>query len=228
MNKNIISFVQRFGLTTACVLGAGLLASSGTSARADVVTYSTLSDFQAAAPNAASYSFPYPDTNDYVLRPYVDGPLGFSTFDHFTRLFLENDWVYGPEFPYLSTINPFGGTVTSAIQPQEPGTIFSLGFDLATRNGADIVSVSINFQPTQPFTSFTTPGGGPNSVFFGITDTDPINQITFTTSNGSEIDILDFYAGTAAVPEPSTYAWVGAALVGGLFLRHRRRTAASA
>ena len=75
----------------------------------------------------------------------------------------------------------------------------------------------------QPFTSFTTLGGAPNTVFFGITDTDPINQITFTTANGSEIDILDFYAGGDAVPEPSTWVMVSLSSmnIGIVILRRR-------
>lgn len=224
MNKATTSLLQLSGRFAVCTIGAALLVLAATNtARATVVTYSNPAAFQAAAPDAASYSFPYPTTNDFVDRPYVDGPLGFSTFDHFTHLFLENDWVYGAEFPYLSTVQPFGFAVTSAIEPQEFGTVFSLGFDLATRNGADIVSVSINFQPMQPFTSFTTPGGAPNTVFFGITDTDPIDQITFATSTGSEIDILDFYAGGAAVPEPSTWAMLGLGFVGASVVVLRRR-----
>ena len=130
MNKNVVSFPQHLRASLACLLGAGLFALTGGSARATVVTYSDAAAFQAAAPGATAYSFPYPTTNDFVDRPYIDGPLGFSTFDHFTHLFLENDWVYGPELPYLSTIQPFGYAVTSAIEPQTPDSIFSLVLQL--------------------------------------------------------------------------------------------------
>ena len=223
MRKNVASFAQNFGSSAVYCLGAGLLfALTSTSAQATVVTYLDPSQYEAAAPGVTNYSFPDPTGNDPLTRPYIDGPLGFSTTEHQTRLYLEDDPAYGGS-SYLETINPYLGPVNAAVQPQV-SNIYDVSFDLATRNGADTVSVSVNFQAV---TSFTTVGGAPNTTFIGITDTVPIQQVSFTLSNGDEIDLLDFSAGTMApVPEPSTYAWVGAALAGGGFLYRRRRALA--
>ena len=89
-----------------CALGASLLAFTGHSAHATVVTYSDAAAFQAAAPDATQYSFPYPTTNDFVDRPCIDGPLGFSTFDHFTACSWKTIGSMDPSYPTCPRSSP--------------------------------------------------------------------------------------------------------------------------
>ncbi len=220
MKKISLSLVQRLGWSVARFFGVGLLAFVGANAPATVVTYSALNDFQAAAPGTSEFFFPAPTGSGPEPRPYIDGPLGFSTTQGATtRPYLRNDGAYGAGVNYLATINNFGGFANLAIQPQaQAGSLYALAFDLGTFHGADTITLGVNLVTIG---TFTIGGGAPTTVFIGITDTDPIRQVTFTTATGTEIDTLDF----RAVPEPSTYALMGVVLAGGCFL-YRRRMAA--
>ena len=64
-------------------------------------TFTTAAAFAAAAPGLETYGFPVANGTEQ-LRPYIDGPLGFSTTQHFTHPYLEDDGAYGPGQTYLA------------------------------------------------------------------------------------------------------------------------------
>lgn len=188
-------------------------------------TFTTAAAFDSAVPGATSYGFPSGGGDDGELeaRPYVVGPLGFSTLQHFTHPYLYDDGGYGAGVPYLAMQGADG--VNAAIQPVVDGNLYAVAFDLGTYAGADTITLTMNFYDTVE--TFQTSGGVGTSTFIGITSSDPITQISFTAQDGSEIDILDFQVGsiTAPVPEPATLsmALAGLGLVG--FAARRRKTA---
>jgi len=206
---------------------AALLAVGGTANAASTYeTFTTAAAFDSAVPGATSYGFPTGGGDDGVheSRPYVVGPLGFSTLQIFTFPFLYDDGAYGDGKPYLAMVG--GQGVNSAIEPQVAGNLYAVAFDLATYEGPDTITLTMNYYDTVE-TFKTTGGAGDPSTFIGIISSDPIVQISFTAQDSTEIDILDFQVGqiAAPVPEPATFsmALAGLGLVG--FAARRRKAA---
>ena len=207
---------------------AALLAVCGTAnATSTYQTFTSAAAFNSAVPDATSYGFPTGGGTDGVreFRPYVVGPLGFSTLQIFTIPYLYDDGAYGDGKPYLAMEG--GDGVNAAIEPQVSGNLYAVAFDLGTYAGADTITLTMNYYDTVE--TFQTPGGAGTSTFIGIISSDPIVQISFTTQDSTELDILDFEAGqiAAPVPEPASasMALAGLGLVG---LAARRRKAAKA
>ena len=199
----------------------GLLATCGLANATTYTTYSSAAAFNAAAPGLETYGFPAGD-DTLEARPYIDGPLGFSTTQHFTHPYLEDDGAYGAGQTYLALTGIPG--VNAAMEPVA-GDLYAVAFDLGTYDGADSVTVTVDFFNTVE--TIKTSGGAGVSTFVGIISSDPIEQISFTAKNGTQIDILDFEAipTATAVPEPAS---VSMALAGfGLvrFLARRRKAA---
>jgi hypothetical protein len=209
---------------------AALLAVCGAANAASTYeTFTTAAAFDGAVPGATSYGFPSGGGDDGGVeesRPYVVGPLGFSTLQHFTHPFLQDDGGYGVGVPYLAMEGDNG--VNAAIQPVVDGNLYAVAFDLGTYAGADTLTLTMNFYDTVE--TFQTSGGVGSSTFIGIVSSDPISQISFTAQDGSEIDIIDFQVGqiTAPVPEPAnlSMALAGLGLVG--FAARRRKAAKAA
>jgi len=176
------------------------------SARGDLTFYSTEASFTAATTEDATYTFPVPSAGaggyDQLPSAYNDGPLTFSTSAY---LFDVDDGSYGSGQTYLDD-NSQGGPV--ALTVSLSGST-ALSFDLGTYHGADAIDVTVNGSPVS---AISTPAGAPSSLFYGITSTEPITSVTFTSATGDELDTLSFQVGSA--PEPSTYAM----LLGGLAL----------
>jgi hypothetical protein len=205
---------------------AALLAVSGTAnATSTYTTFTTAAAFDSAVPGATSYAFPTGGGVDgeRELRPYVDGPLGFSTLQIFTRPYLYDDGAFGDGLPYLAMEG--GNGVNAAIEPAVDGKLYAVAFDLGTYAGADTITLTMNYYDTVE--TFQTSGGAGTSTFIGIISSDPIVQISFTAQDSTELDILDFQTGqiTAPVPEPGTLsmALAGLGLVG--FAARRRKAA---
>jgi len=208
---------------------AALLAASGTAnAASTYTTFTTAAAFDSAVPGTTSYGFPTGGGDDGELegRPYVVGPLGFSTMQHTTHPYLYDDGGYGAGLPYLA-IEGLGDGVNAAMQPVVDGKLYAVAFDLGTYAGADTLTLKMNFFDTVG--TFQTSGGVGTSTFIGIVSSTPITQISFTATDGSEIDILDFQVGqiTAPVPEPTTLSMALAGL-GLLGFAARRRKATKA
>ena len=125
--------------------------------------------------------------------------------------------------PYLALVGDNG--VNAAIEPAVDGNLYAVAFDLGTYAGADTITLTMNYYDTVE--TFQTTGGAGTSTFIGIISSDPIEQISFTAQDSTEIDIIDFEAGqvTAPVPEPAnlSMALAGLGLVG--FLARRRKAA---
>ena len=206
---------------------AALLAVCGTAnAASSYTTFTTAAAFDSAVPDATSYGFPTGGGVDGTreLRPYVDGPLGFSTLQIFTIPYLYDDGAFGAGLPYLSMQG--GEGVNAAIEPAVDGNLYAVAFDLATYAGADAITLTMNYYDTVE--TFNTTGGAGDagaSTFIGIISSDPIVQISFTAQDSTELDILDFETGqiTAPVPEPAIFsmALAGLGLVG--FAARRRK-----
>ena len=201
-----------------------LLAICGTAnATTTYETFSTAAAFNSAVPGATNYSFPSGGNGDEEARPYVVGPLGFSTLQHFTHPYLYDDGGYGAGVPYLALVGDNG--VNAAIEPAVDGNLYAVAFDLGTYAGADTITLTMNYYDTVE--TFQTTGGAGTSTFIGIISSDPIEQISFTAQDSTEIDVIDFDAGqvTAPVPEPAnlSMALAGLGLVG--FLARRRKAA---
>lgn len=201
----------------------GLLALSGAANATVYTTFSDAAAFAAAAPGLETYDFPTGD-GSVLPRPYVDGPLGFSTTQHFTHPYLENDGAYGAGQTYLALTGVPG--VNAAMEPQLATDMYAVAFDLGTYDGADTITLKMNF--TDTVETFKTTGGAGTSTFIGILSSDPIEQISFTAKDGTQIDILDFTttAIAAPVPEPAS-ASLALAGLGLLAFVGRRRRAAS-
>ena len=195
--------------------------SAGTRpARAAYSFYSDLAAFTAATTNATTYVFTG-GTNPGTVeaRPYVLGPLGFSTFGRTTRPYLTADGLYGADVTYLDT---FGPGTSLVIQPQTGNTIYALGFDLGTPDGATTSTVAMDFVPANILYTFPTSGVAGTTTFFGVVSTSPIGQVSLALPAGNvHYDTVRFYT-ASAVPEPTTTAGVTVVAMG-LLGRHRRR-----
>ena len=201
----------------------GLLATCGLANASTYTAYSSAAAFNAAVPGLETYGFPAGD-DTLEARPYIDGPLGFSSLQHFTHPYLENDGAYGAGQTYLALTGIPG--VNAAMQPVA-GDLYAVAFDLGTYDGADSVTVTMDFYNTVE--TIKTSGGAGVSTFIGIVSSDPIEQISFTAKDGTQIDILDFEAisTAAAVPEPAPVS-MALAGIGLLGFAARRRKAAQA
>lgn len=188
-------------------------------------TFTSASAFDSAVPGATNYGFPSGGGVDGELvdRPYIDGPLGFSTLQHSTRAYLYDDDGYGAGVPYLSLQGVDG--VNAAMQPVVSGNLYAVAFDLGTYAGADTITLTMNYYDTVE--TFQTSGGVGSTTFIGIVSSDPIVQVSFTAQDGSEIDVIDFQVGqiAAPVPEPASVSMALAGL-GLLGFASRRRKAA--
>ncbi len=209
----------------AGALAALLTVCGAANASATYTTFTSAAAFNSAVPDATSYGFPTGGGDDGELeaRPYVVGPLGFSTLQHFTHPYLYDDGGYGAGVPYLAMEGADG--VNAAIQPVVDGDLYAVAFDLGTYAGADTITLTMNFHDTVE--TFQTTGGVGTSTFIGIISSDPILQISFTAQDSTELDIIDFEVGqiTAPVPEPASLsmALAGLGLVG--FAARRRKAA---
>jgi len=201
----------------------GLSAASGAANAAQPPTFTMFTSeaaFEAAAPGLETYHFPA-GSNKEEARPYVVGPLGFSSLQHFTHPYLEDDGAYGAGKTYLALTGVPG--VNAAMQPQGVN-LYAVGFDLGTYDGADTITAKLDFYDT--LGTFKTTGGKGTSTFIGFISSEPISQVSFTARNGTQIDVLDFQA-IPTVPEPASMSLVMAGL-GFMGVVARRRKAARA
>lgn len=185
-------------------------------------TFTTAAAFAAAAPGLETYGFPVANGTEQ-LRPYIDGPLGFSTTQHFTHPYLEDDGAYGPGQTYLALTGIPG--VNAAMEPQVDG-MYAVAFDLGTYDGADSITLKMDF--TNTVETFQTTGGAGTSTFIGIVSSQPIEQVSFTAKSGTQIDILDFEAvAVSSVPEPAplSLAMAGLGFIGFAARRRKARQA---
>jgi hypothetical protein len=178
-------------------------------ARAQVTTYTSQSAFINALTDPAYFeSFnEFPGQNVASPQVFSFGPVGFSLNDNDPAgiFYSSGSPDQGSVFPSVnaapdSFVLTFTGNVTAV-----GGTFFltDLNFDsvggfnvtatLAT--GENVVLMSTSSYSTQPFGGFTS--------------TVPITSLTLTNSDGADAFVsLDnlYVSGTAAVPEPSTWA----------------------
>jgi uncharacterized protein (TIGR03382 family) len=198
------------------------MAASGAANATSYTTYSDAASFAAAAPGLVTYAFPAGD-DTLEARPYIDGPLGFSTYQHFTHPYLENDGAFGAGQTYLAMIGIPG---VNAVMDALVDGMYAVAFDIGTYDGGDTVSLTLN--NSDYVETFQTFGVG-SSTFVGVVSSDPIFRINFTAADGTQLDILDFttLAIAAPVPEPAP-ASLALAGLGFLGLVARRRKAAKA
>lgn len=201
-----------------CSVGAAFCALVGVlsgPARGDLTVYSTQASFTAATTEDTTYTFAVPSAGvggyDMVTAPYADGPLTFATSSY---LFDADDGAYGSGQTYLDDINHGG---LASITVSLTGAT-ALSFELGTYQNADTIDISVNGIAEE---SISTTAGAPASLFYGITSTQSITSVSFTTTTTDELDTLTYQVGS--VPEPSTYAMfsLGALmLLTGRQLRH--------
>ena len=199
-------------LLATAVLGG--LISSAPATRAGVITYDTVAAFNAATTGLTLYQIPAPARgNNQIVAPSI--LIGPVTFADSLVLHLYNDGLYGAGQHYLAT----GGVETLTLSGAT-----AIGFDLGMFAGAGSFTAAVN--GGAPIT--VTAPGRPSHGFFGITDTDPITSIVFTTPEIPfvELDMLDFQVGSVAsstdMPEPTSLALLGVSLVGLTAARRRR------
>ena len=100
--------------------------------------------------------------------------------------------------------------------------MYAVAFDLGTYDGADSITLKMDF--TNTVETFQTTGGAGTSTFIGIVSSQPIEQVSFTAKSGTQIDILDFEAvAVSSVPEPAplSLAMAGLGFIG--FAARRRK-----
>jgi len=239
-------------------LVVGILVSGVSTVAASQITYSSLplqdnhaDDVTAAMPVESQFlgtlSSYGTETYDEYVAPASPPTLTFgSSGITATDSFAEVEGPLPPDTYAYSTPNALLGIIgetPNTFLLSTPVTAFGTYIDQAGDTDADTLSLLL--QNTNTMTSETVPIGtvGPNAdqfniFYFGVTDTNPFNEVTLQGGNAvdgpSFIDgvLLDNTSvGFAAVPEPSSLALVCGSLLTGLaafFVRRasaRRRTA---
>lgn len=180
-------------------------------ALASIVQYNDQASFAAAAPGATQFNFSGPQSN--AIASYSQGPATFT----FPDGYLYNDDFYGAGIRYI-------GIGSGALTITLSSPAYDFGLTLGTFGGTTPVKFSIN---DVPFTTVTSAGAQPATSYVGFVDTVPITSLTLATSNGYEIDIINFATSAkyaVPMPEPASLLLLG---VGGLAATVlRRRTTA--
>jgi hypothetical protein len=217
-------------LKVFCELCIGFLGISATGVvSADAVTeYTSLASWNADVSNVSAYKF---SGAVGVLTPFTSvtfGPGKFTTGQGFGLIF--NDGQYGGGVQYVSD-DPiaFGGgnkPASVTVSFNASANVTALAFTLGADSQASNVDISVNGSALAPVAvspAFPT-------AFFAATDTSgPITNITFTSLNFGEMDVINSYAtarAVAAAPEidPASATSAMTLLFGGLaVLRARKR-----
>jgi hypothetical protein len=167
-------------------------------------------------PNAAGYSMTWSNQADIFQGPLVPG------------------WAappVGDETKYLSVFTNGIATLTA------PGTLKSLSVYIGSIDNYNLITFHGQNGFSQSFngSQLNTPANGDQHdaltnrrFFFDFTNSDLINQVTFTSSGNSfEFDNIAANDPPSRVPEPMTLSLFAAGLAGAAALRRRRKLAST-
>ena len=185
------------------------------SANASVVFYLTQPSFQTATPTTLLEDFESFAPKDTALPSFTSNGV---TYTGFAGAPFGNVWDASPGY------NNFGagvGTTTTSILTANGDEDFTMDFSSPYRavgfdgylNGSGPVAIQI-FDISGLIFTLTDLRNLDNKEFYGFISDTPITSIRWTTTNGGQLNtgVDNILVGTA-VPEPSTLALIGMALL---------------
>jgi hypothetical protein len=203
-------------------LGLAVLAFNAQLASAHVTEYTDQASFDAAASGLDNFNFQGIAPNNTAV--FGDVNVGGVTFSAGSG----SDWVInptgGPNPPLYGGASFFSATTADDGPSQVVCTLSratSLGFTFGDYV-EPAIPLTVTLSGGESFTLTTPSNAGFDTGFVGFVSSTPITKVTFA-DQGTALDIVNFQASAASVPEPGTLALMATGLLGTALLGRRRR-----
>ncbi len=195
-------------------------------AKASLTVYHNASDYQAATTGLTTIDFNGIASSGGFVS-YGNGPLTLSGVDFTSNgsMFVIDPGFYGSPYGEGGFLNSDFTQPNNIITATLPGPATAIGMNFGGLFSGGIVDFMLTFSDGSTVNASTTQSiGGGSLDFIGVTSTVALTSVQITMPDTPYYNAIDnFSVGLSAVPEPSTMATAGLAvlLCGGFSWRRR-------